>query len=117
VTHESQDATGPDRGDRPPSFLRPLPWGSTDDAKTSFLITDSPDGFLSRIADELELAMLASGEQVLSASRYLLAADHASESELRFALARCVEELGDALRIVASWRGATIGHGLPSETD
>ncbi len=85
---------------------RLLPW-TTPEGKPCYLSTDSDDSLLSRLADDVEAAQLASGEQVLTGARAVLADPKAGEYSVRFALTRAVESLADALRIAAS-RGARL---------
>ncbi|MFF3330202.1 hypothetical protein ACFYWX_11670 [Streptomyces sp. NPDC002888] len=84
--------------------MRLLPW-TTPDGRPCYLSTDRHDSRLSRLADDIEAAQLASGEQVLDGARAVLADPRAGERAVRFALTRAVESLGDVLRIATS-RGA-----------
>ncbi|MFG3404430.1 hypothetical protein [Streptomyces sp. NPDC048142] len=84
--------------------LRLLPW-TNDFGAPCWLSTTNPDSRVSRMADELEAAMIASAEEVLSEARELLADSVVGEQELRFAGARLAESLGDTLRIAASRGG------------
>ncbi|KUO20582.1 hypothetical protein [Streptomyces dysideae] len=90
----------------PTDNLRLLPW-TTPEGNPCYLSTDSPHSRLSLIADGIEAAQLASGEQVLAGSRAVLADPNAGERAVRFALTRAAESLGDALRIAVS-RGERI---------
>ena len=89
-----------------PENPRLLPW-TTPEGKPCYLSTDSDDSLLSRLADDVEAAQLASGEQVLSGARLVLADAKAGERAVRFALTRAVESLEDAIRIASS-RGARL---------
>ncbi|MBC2904050.1 hypothetical protein [Streptomyces cupreus] len=89
--------------------LRLLPWTSPE-GKPCYLSTDGGHGPLSRLADELEDAQLASGEQVLAGARAVLADPKAGEHAVRFALSRAVESLTDVLRVAVS-RGGSIAGG------
>ncbi|MFH9132477.1 hypothetical protein [Streptomyces sp. NPDC017524] len=84
--------------------LRLLPW-TNDFGGPCWLSTTDPGSRVSRMADELEAAMIASAEEVLSEARELLAESAVGERELRFAGARLAESLGDTLRIAASRGG------------
>lgn len=86
--------------------MRLLPWAGTD-GKPCYLSTDNPDSLLSRLADDVEAAQLASAEQVLAGARAVLGDPKAGERAVRFALTRAVESLGDVLRIAVSRRGET----------
>ncbi|MEU4469267.1 hypothetical protein AB0G20_37195 [Streptomyces sp. NPDC024017] len=86
--------------------MRLLPWAGSD-GKPCYLSTDNPDSLLSRLADDVEAAQLASAEQVLAGARAVLGDPEAGERAVRFALTRAVESLGDVLRIAVSRRGET----------
>lgn len=86
--------------------MRLLPWAGTD-GKPCYLSTDNPDSLLSRLADDVEAAQLASAEQVLAGARAVLGDPKAGERAVRFPLTRAVESLGDVLRIAVSRRGET----------
>ncbi|MGN9819680.1 hypothetical protein ACTMUQ_30620 [Streptomyces sp. SD11] len=81
---------------------RLLPWQSLD-GKPCYLVADSGGGYLSRLADDLETVLLATGADVLDLARPLLD-DPASPptAELRFAGRRLAECLTDALRVAES---------------
>ncbi|MGW5471813.1 hypothetical protein [Streptomyces chartreusis] len=81
--------------------LRLLPW-TTPDGNPCYLSSDSDHSTLSRLADDLEMAQLGSGEQVLVGARAVLADPAAGERAIRFALTRAVESLDDALRVAVS---------------
>ncbi|WP_435842231.1 hypothetical protein [Streptomyces cyaneofuscatus] len=84
--------------------MRLLPW-TNDFGAPCWLSTANPDSRISRMADELEAAMIASAEEVLAEARELLAESAVGEQELRFAGTRLAESLGDTLRIAASRGG------------
>ncbi|MFF9809077.1 hypothetical protein ACF1G5_28825 [Streptomyces coeruleorubidus] len=81
--------------------MRLLPWTGAD-GKPCYLSTDNPDSLLSRLADDVEAAQLASAEQVLAGAKAVLGDPEAGERAVRFALTRAVESLGDVLRVAAS---------------
>ncbi|MFF5966821.1 hypothetical protein ACFY64_24435 [Streptomyces collinus] len=81
--------------------MRLLPWTGTD-GKACYLSTDDPGSLLSRLADDVEAAQLASAETVLAGARAVLHDDRSGERAVRFALTRAVESLGDVLRIAVS---------------
>ncbi|MFF5519220.1 hypothetical protein [Streptomyces coeruleorubidus] len=81
--------------------MRLLPWTGAD-GKPCYLSTDNPDSLLSRLADDVEAAQLASAEQVLAGAKAVLGDPKAGERAVRFALTRAVESLGDALRVAVS---------------
>ncbi|MEU9226209.1 hypothetical protein AB0929_25320 [Streptomyces massasporeus] len=78
--------------------MRLLPWTGSD-GKPCYLSTDDPGSLLSRLADDLEAAQLASAEQVVAGARAVLNDPEAGERALRFALTRAVESLAEVLRI------------------
>lgn len=86
--------------------MRLLPW-ETPEGKPCFLSTDDPGGLLSRMADEVEEAQLASGVDVLVGASSVLNDPKAGEHAVRFALRRTTESLRDALRVADS-RGARL---------
>ncbi|MFD0315891.1 hypothetical protein [Streptomyces flavalbus] len=88
--------------------LRLLPW-TTPEGKPCYLSTDDPGSLLSRLADDVEEAQLAAGEQVRAGARAVLADAKAGERAVRFALTRTVESLDDALRIAVSRGGRITG--------
>lgn len=86
--------------------LRLLPW-TNENGGPCYLSSDRADSPLSRLADDLEAALLASAEEVLGRAKPLLADERAGERELRFAGLRLAEALQDTVRIAAS-RGARL---------
>ncbi|MFI6084605.1 hypothetical protein ACIBBB_27135 [Streptomyces sp. NPDC051217] len=93
--------------------LRLLPW-NTLDGKPCYLSADGTGGVVSRLADEVEEAQTESGSEVLGGAKAVLADANAGTRELRFALARVTESLGDVLRVAES-RGARLP--IPYEDD
>ncbi|MGW1545660.1 hypothetical protein [Streptomyces sp. NPDC002346] len=85
---------------------RLLPWEGLN-GQRAYLATDNPNGFLSRLADDLEEVQLGTGAAVLDHSRHLLDDPRASAVELRYVVARLSECLTDALRVAES-RGARL---------
>jgi hypothetical protein len=81
--------------------MRLLPWAGAD-GKPCYLSTDDPGSLLSRLADDVEAAQLASAEQVLAGAKAVLGDPKAGERAVRFALTRAVESLGDVLRVAVS---------------
>ncbi|MFD0310411.1 hypothetical protein [Streptomyces sp. NPDC127119] len=80
---------------------RLLPWQSLD-GKPCYLGADSGGGYLSRLADDLESVLLATGADVLDLARPLLDDPASPPAELRFAGRRLAECLTGALRVAAS---------------
>ncbi|MFD4767009.1 hypothetical protein [Streptomyces niveus] len=91
--------------------LRLLPW-TTPEGKPCFLSSDTDEGVLSRLADAVEAAQTSAGAGVLGCAKAVLADPQVGARELRFALARVTEALGDVLRVAES-RGARLSapHG------
>jgi hypothetical protein len=87
--------------------MRLLPWTGAG-GQPCYLSTDNPHSALSRLADDIEAAQLASAEQVLEGSRAVLRDRGAGEHAVRFALVRAVESLSDVLRVAVS-RGERAG--------
>lgn len=85
--------------------VRLLPW-SQEGGKQCLLSTDG-DGYVSRLADDMEAAQLDMGTELLGHAGALLGEAAASASELRFLANRLVEALHDALRVADS-RGRRI---------
>ncbi|MFJ5995609.1 hypothetical protein [Streptomyces sp. NPDC092370] len=86
--------------------MRLLPWAGPG-GKPCYLSTDNPDSLLSRLADDIEAAQLASAGQVLAGAEAVLRDTEAGERAVRFALVRTLESLGDVLRVAVS-RGERI---------
>ncbi|WP_405797371.1 hypothetical protein [Streptomyces sp. NBC_01506] len=86
--------------------LRLLPWTS-DEGKPCFLSADGDGGVMSRLADSVEASQTSTGTEVLGGARAVLADPKVGSRELRFALARVTEVLGDVLRVAES-RGARL---------
>ncbi|WP_369366029.1 hypothetical protein AB5L52_23640 [Streptomyces sp. CG4] len=90
--------------------LRLLPW-STPEGKPCYLSTDSDHSRLSLLADDVEAAQLASGEQVLAGATAVLEDPKAGEWAVRFALTGATESLRDVLRIAVARSGARQSEG------
>ncbi|MBT2410961.1 hypothetical protein J7I94_10350 [Streptomyces sp. ISL-12] len=88
---------------------RLLPW-TTPEGNPCYLSTDGgPDSLMSRVADDIEEAQLASGTQVLAGARAVLGDQKAGERALRFALVRATESLEEVLRVAVSRGGRAAG--------
>ncbi|MFD8811179.1 hypothetical protein ACFV23_06760 [Streptomyces sp. NPDC059627] len=96
-----------------PAFPRLLPWPSPE-GKPCYLITDNSGGYLSRLADDLEAAQLATGSDVLGRARHVLDDPLSPYAEVRYAGIRLAECLTDALRVAES-RGMRLV--VPDEED
>ncbi|CAM5244446.1 hypothetical protein [Streptomyces fumanus] len=84
--------------------LRLLPW-TTSDGEPCYLRADGPRSRLSRLADDIEEAQLASAAQVLVGCKGVLKDAKAGERAVRFALVRAVESLEDVVRVAVSRGG------------
>jgi hypothetical protein len=91
-------------GQGPATQLRLLPW-PTPEGNPCYLSTEDPNGFLSRLADDMETAQLAIGADMLGHAREVVADPASSNRELRFTVARLSECLFDALRVADSRGG------------
>ncbi|MER6078659.1 hypothetical protein [Streptomyces sp. NPDC001833] len=84
-----------------PSSLRLLPW-PTPEGKPCYLVTDDNGGYLSRLADDLEAAQLATGTNILVSARQVLDDPMSPYAEVRYVGIRLAECLTDALRVAES---------------
>ncbi|MFH8724476.1 hypothetical protein [Streptomyces termitum] len=91
--------------------LRLLPW-SGPDGKPCFLSTDDGDSRLSRLADTLETAHLASAAELLDEAARLLGHPHPSPRDLRPLALALTTALHQVLRVAESR-----GHRLPPPPD
>ncbi|MFR0358477.1 hypothetical protein [Streptomyces sediminimaris] len=91
-----------------------LPWPSPE-GKPCYLVTDSAGGYLSRLADDLEAAQLATAADVLDLARTVLDDPASPHTEVRYAGRRLAECLTDALRVAES-RGLRLPAPCPEET-
>jgi hypothetical protein len=80
---------------------RLLPWSSPE-GKPCYLVTDRAGGCLSRLADDMEDAQLATGADVLGLARAVLDDPVSPYTEVRHAGLRLAECLTDALRVAES---------------
>lgn len=84
-----------------PKPLRLLPWPSPD-GKPCYLSTGDGDGYLSRLADDMEAVQLRMGSEVLGLARKVLDDPASPTTEVRYAGIRLAECLTDALRVAES---------------
>ncbi|MEW1778005.1 hypothetical protein [Streptomyces sp. NPDC086777] len=84
-----------------PASPRLLPW-PTPEGKPCYLVTDNKGGYLSRLADDLEAAQVATGTDVLGRARQVLDDPMSPYTEVRYAGIRLAECLTDALRVAES---------------
>ncbi|MDI3409057.1 hypothetical protein [Streptomyces cavernicola] len=86
-------------------IARLLPWDGSD-GQPCFLLTDG-DGYLTRIADNMESVQLGMAGELLDHIDDLLTDLGATSDQLRYGLARMSESLRDVKRIAES-RGARL---------
>ncbi|MFF7142738.1 hypothetical protein ACFZB5_16065 [Streptomyces nodosus] len=84
--------------------LRLLPW-SGPDGKPCYLSTDDRDGYMSRLADNIESAQLGMAAGLLEQAQEVLDDSDAEPEELRLLAAELAGALGDALRVATSRGG------------
>jgi len=83
------------------SELRLLPW-SGPDGKPCYLSTDDSDGYMSRLADNMEAVQLGMAAELLEQVRELLDDGDTEAEELRLLAATLTGALRDALRVATS---------------
>ncbi|MER5518702.1 hypothetical protein [Streptomyces sp. NPDC002763] len=93
-----------------PASPRLLPW-PTLEGKPCYLITDNKGGYLSRLADDLEAAQLATGTDVLDLAHRVLEDPMSTYTEVRYTGIRLAECLTDALRVAESRGMRMVGTG------
>nr|WP_078642605.1 hypothetical protein [Streptomyces hygroscopicus] len=81
---------------------RLLPWPGLA-GQPCYLVSDADgEGYLSRLADEMEAIQLQMGAELIGHARLLLRDRKANSRELRYLSDRLIEALSDALRIADS---------------
>ncbi|MGP3942958.1 MULTISPECIES: hypothetical protein [Streptomyces] len=91
---------------------RLLPWPGLA-GQPCYLVSDADgEGYLSRLADEMEAIQLQMGAEIIGHARLLLGDRKADVRELRYLSGRLIEALQDALRIAESR-----GRRLPMSDD
>ncbi|MGA6220372.1 hypothetical protein ACPESV_08565 [Streptomyces umbrinus] len=81
--------------------LRLLPW-SGPDGKPCFLSTDDSDGYMSRLADNMEAVQLGMAAELLEQAQELLDDRDTEAEELRLLTTKLTGALRDALRVATS---------------
>ncbi|KQX37487.1 hypothetical protein ASD97_07215 [Streptomyces sp. Root63] len=94
-----------------PNELRLLPWSGPGD-KPCYLSTDDPDGYMSRLADNIEAVQLGTAAELLEMASERLADDDAEPIELRHLGHALTGALKDVLRVAVS-RGHLLAAGEP----
>ncbi|MGP3753756.1 hypothetical protein [Streptomyces sp. IBSNAI001] len=93
-----------------PNELRLLPWSGPGD-KPCYLSTDDPEGYMSRLADNIEAVQLGTAAELLEMASETLDDETADPIELR----RMGSALKDVLRIAVS-RQPLLTTSRPRET-
>ncbi|MEV0256399.1 hypothetical protein AB0H82_19315 [Streptomyces sp. NPDC050732] len=96
-------------------ILRVLPW-RTDDGKPCLLSTDTPSGFMSRLADNVEAAQTDAAKTVLTEAERALTNPLSTRAEVEYAGHRLSESLKDVLTIAES-RLERLLAGTPVDTE
>ncbi|MGW7687385.1 hypothetical protein ACWGMA_00600 [Streptomyces asiaticus] len=95
---------------------RLLPWPGPA-GKPCYLVSDADgEGYLSRLADEMEAVQLQMGAELIGHASLLLRDRKADARELRYLSNRLIEALQDALRIAES-RGGRLPVSDECESD
>ncbi|WTP59027.1 hypothetical protein OHU07_20525 [Streptomyces phaeochromogenes] len=81
--------------------LRLLPW-SGPDGKPCYLSTDDNDGYMSRLADNMESVQLGMAAELLEQAQELLDSRDTEAEELRLLTTKLTGALRDALRVATS---------------
>ncbi|MFF8416584.1 hypothetical protein [Streptomyces sp. NPDC015680] len=94
-----------------PNELRLLPWSGLGD-KPCYLSTDDPDGYMSRLADNIEAVQLGAAAELLEVASETLDDEDADPLELRCLSQALADALEDVLRVAVS-RGPILAAGEP----
>lgn len=81
--------------------LRLLPWSGAD-GKPCYLSTNDPDGYIPRLADQIEAVQLGMASQLRQEELQLLADEDADSDALSLLAAQLAAALGDVLRVATS---------------
>ncbi|MGW1715417.1 hypothetical protein [Streptomyces sp. NPDC002156] len=81
--------------------LRLLPW-SGPEGKPCFLSTDDRDGYMSRLADNIESVQLGTAAELLQQAAETLGDEHASLEDMQLLAKELTEALRDVLRVATS---------------
>ncbi|MER5820929.1 hypothetical protein [Streptomyces mirabilis] len=84
--------------------LRLLPWAGPD-GKPCYLSTEDPDGYMSRLADNIEATQLGMASELLEDALKELDDKTADLEKLRFLTAQLAGSLRDVLRVAVSRKG------------
>ncbi|MFD8425728.1 hypothetical protein [Streptomyces sp. NPDC059466] len=81
--------------------LRLLPWTGPED-KSCYLSTDDRDGFMSRLADNIESVQLGSAAELLEQAMDSLAEEQIAPEDVRLLARELAGALKDVLRVATS---------------
>ncbi|MGW6637413.1 MULTISPECIES: hypothetical protein [unclassified Streptomyces] len=84
-----------------PNELRLLPWSGSGD-KPCYLSTDDPNGYMSRLADNIETVQLDEAAELLAAASEALDEQDADPNDLRLLCHDLACALRDVLRVASS---------------
>ncbi|MEV0781756.1 hypothetical protein AB0I52_01950 [Streptomyces sp. NPDC050423] len=84
-----------------PNELRLLPWTGPED-KPCYLSTDDPDGYMSRLADNIEAIQLGTASALLEESSEALDNQDTSPGEMRCLAKELTGALRDVYRVATS---------------
>ncbi|MFF4147321.1 hypothetical protein ACFY0A_39850 [Streptomyces sp. NPDC001698] len=84
-----------------PNELRLLPW-SGPEGKPCYLSTDDRDGFMSRLADNIEAVQLGTAAELLEQASETLDDQDAAPEDLRRLTEELTRALRDVLRVATS---------------
>ncbi len=94
-----------------PNTLRLLPWMGPE-GKPCYLSTDDRDGYMSRLADNVEAAQLATATELLEQASEALGDQDTNPAEVQRLARELTGALRDVLRVAAS-RGHLLAAGEP----
>ncbi|MEU2801394.1 hypothetical protein [Streptomyces sp. NPDC007117] len=97
-----------------PNELRLLPWSGPED-KPCYLSTDDPDGYMSRLADSIEVIQLGTASELLEEASEALDDRGMSLDEMRCLITELTGALRDVFRIATS-RGRLLATSDPRES-
>ncbi|MFI0144656.1 hypothetical protein [Streptomyces globisporus] len=97
-----------------PNELRLLPWSGPGD-KPCYLSTDDPDGYMSRLADNIEAIQLGTASELLDEAAEALDNQRTSLDDMRCLVKELTGALRDVYRVATS-RGRFRAMSDPSES-
>ncbi|WP_406251065.1 hypothetical protein [Streptomyces cyaneofuscatus] len=97
-----------------PNELRLLPWSGPGD-KPCYLSTDDPDGYMSRLADNIEAVQLGTASELLEEASEALDNQDTCLEEMRCLVRELTGALRDIFRVATS-RGHLLAASDPRES-